>query len=450
MKLSSTEMSREHPKHIEKYLQKYGLNSWEFYGAPKRYKSIIIIPAIAEFDNIRVLLNSLIQNDQKYFHSTLILFVVNRISSSNDSVQEENSRSIQFLKQIIQKEKTSDNLVAKVNESNLQIGLVDASSEGLELNDKEGGVGLARKIGMDEALKHFDYSTIQKNILICLDADCTVSENYISAIRESFDNNDLHAAYVNYSHALPNDVENQKAIINYEIFLRYYVLGLKFANSPFAYHSIGSTMVCDVESYIKIQGMNKRKAAEDFYFMEKLSKIVDIYKIEDAKVFPSSRGSWRVPFGTGKRVSRFLENVQNEYLLYSPDSFIVLKKWIGLFHSSKVNTAHEYMIEADKICSSLYQFLVINKFEQSWNRIYKNTKSKEQISKQKKLWFDGFKTLKLIHYLRDNEFPSENMFDTLDNIFSLMNIEFNYSNKPETIPTLETQEMYLSKLRELA
>ncbi len=132
-------MSSDYPKHIEKYLQKYGLDSWEFYGAPRKYKSIVVIPAIAEFDNIRVLLNSIIQNDQKYFHSTLILFVVNRTISSNDSILQENSRSIQLLKQIIQKEKTSDNLVAQVNESNLPIGLVDASSKGLELNDKEGG-----------------------------------------------------------------------------------------------------------------------------------------------------------------------------------------------------------------------------------------------------------------------------------------------------------------------
>lgn len=443
-------MSSEHPRHIKKYLQKYGLNSWEFYGDVRKYKSIVVIPAIAEFENIRVLLNSLMINDQKYFHSTLILFIVNRTISSNDSIKEENSRTIQLLKQIIHKENTSDNLVTQINKSILQIGLVDASSEGFELNDKEGGVGLARKIGMDEALKLFEYSSSHKNIIICLDADCTVSKNYISTIRNSFDNNDLRAAYVNFSHATPDDIENKKAIINYEIFLRYYVLGLKFANSPFAYHSIGSAMVCDVDSYIKIQGMNKKKAAEDFYFMEKLSKITEIKKIEGATVFPSSRGSWRVPFGTGKRVSRFLENVQNEYLLYSPDSFVVLKKWIELFHSSQTMAAEDYMMEAKNICYSLYQFLVTNKFEQSWERVLKNTKSIDQISKQKKLWFDGFKTLKLIHHLRDNEFPSENMFDALDKVFRLMEIDFTHTNNPGKIPNILVQEKYLQKLRKIA
>ena len=45
---------------------------------------------------------------------------------------------------------------------------------------KIGGVGLARKIGMDEALKIFNYNSTSKKILICLDADCTVASNYLN------------------------------------------------------------------------------------------------------------------------------------------------------------------------------------------------------------------------------------------------------------------------------
>ena len=47
---------------------------------------------------------------------------------------------------------------------------------------------------------------------------------------------------------------------------RYYVLGLKLANSPFAFPTIGSTMICDYESYIRIGGMNKKRAAGRFLF----------------------------------------------------------------------------------------------------------------------------------------------------------------------------------------
>ncbi|MEN8192436.1 MAG: hypothetical protein ABFS12_06435 [Bacteroidota bacterium] len=443
-------MNKELPQKVKKYLDKYANDIWNIFGVEKLFDTIIIIPAIEELQNIKTLLLSLSKNKSDFFPATLILFVINNIKSSEHFVKENNANTIKYLNNIIHKNINDDPSVKSIIESNLQIGLVDASSKGFELNEKEGGVGLARKIGMDEALKYFNYESSSKNILICLDADCTVSENYISEIRNRFDRDNLKAGYVNFSHPKPNNEETQKAIINYEIFLRYYVLGLKYAKSPYAYHSIGSTMACDVDSYIKIQGMNKRKAAEDFYFMEKLSKITEIKKIEDTTVYPSSRGSWRVPFGTGKRVSRFLEKTQNEYLLYEPNSFTILKKWNELFYSTEILSAQEYLNYALEINKSLFNFLTEQKFEENWNKILTNTKSHDQINIQKQLWFDGFKTLKLVHFLRDKEFPLINMFDAVDELFNLMQIQFEHKNESGNIPPILLQEEYLSKLRKIA
>ncbi len=442
-------MNDQFPNRVEKYLKKFAYDKWSIYGYSRKHKSIIVIPAIDEYENIKTLLASLIQNDKGFFQSSFVLFVINHTVNSDAEVKQNNIKTIKYLRNIIDKKDHEDELSQAVINSGLQIGLIDATSEGFELGDKEGGVGLARKIGMDEALKFFDYDYDSKNILICLDADCTVSENYISTIRQTFDKTNINAGYVNFAHDKTDDEENYKAIINYEIFLRYYTLGLKYAKSPYAYHSIGSTMVCDVDSYIKIQGMNKRKAAEDFYFMEKLSKITEIKKIDGTTVYPSSRGSWRVPFGTGKRVTRFLEKVQNEYLLYAPESFTVLKKWNEVFHSDKILSAEEYLIHAGKISRSLQAFLVEKKFAVNWNKILKNTNSTDQINKQKQLWFDGFKTLKLIHYLRDLEFPLINMFDAVDELFVLMGIQNNYKNETGKIPSIMIQEKYLEKLREI-
>jgi len=443
-------MNNPLPNNVEKYLRKFSYDKWKIYGDRKKHNSIIVIPAIDEYENIKTLLTSLIQNDKELFPSTLILFIVNHTVSSDADIKQNNIKTIEYLKNIIDKKKNEDEFSQMIINSGLQIGFIDAALKGFELDDKEGGVGLARKIGMDEALKFFDYDSSNKNILICLDADCTVSENYISTIREAFNKDNISAGYVNFAHDKTDEEENYKAIINYEIFLRYYVLGLKYAESPYAYHSIGSTMVCNVDSYIKIQGMNKRKAAEDFYFMEKLSKITEIKKIDGTTVYPSSRGSWRVPFGTGKRVTRFLEKVQNEYLLYAPESFSVLKKWNELFYSDEILSSQEYLNNAEKISSALLDFLIGNKFAENWDKILKNTKSTNQINKQKQLWFDGFRTLKLIHHLRDSEFPLINMFDALDKLFDLMEIQFNYKNEPGKIPPIEVQEKYLGKLREIA
>ena len=59
------------------------------------------------------------------------------------------------------------------------------------MDEKNGGVGLARKIGMDLALTLFDYNSENQNLLVCLDGDCTVESNYISTIRNYFNQNDI-------------------------------------------------------------------------------------------------------------------------------------------------------------------------------------------------------------------------------------------------------------------
>jgi hypothetical protein len=395
---------RQAPSIIPKYLNKNASSKWRVERAShKLFKLVIVIPAIGEFENLRPLLKSLFDNNPKCFSKTLILFVVNNLASSSELIKENNGKTIELLSKIIHEQKINSEKLTE-DERQINIGLIDAASKGNELREKDGGVGLARKIGMDAALKLFDYNSTGKNIIGCLDADCTVSKNYLSEIFEKFDDKNLSAAHVNFAHPVKGNDKQKAAIICYEIFLRHYLLGLKLANSPYAFFTIGSTMFCDTESYVKIGGMNKRKAAEDFYFMEKLAKINKIEMIENAYAYPSGRGSWRVPFGTGQRINRFLEGTHEEYTLYSIRSFLALKKWLKIFMSKNTLNAKDYLTEAKKISEEFYRFLVINNFEKSWNKILENSQSEKQISKQKIIWFDGFRTLKLIHYLRDTCF----------------------------------------------
>ncbi len=431
----------ELPEAVKKYLDKYSLSEWRLeWNENKNITHVIVVPAISEFGYIQKLLSSLSQNNSEYLKNTLIIFVVNNSANSSSEIKIDNSKTISYLK----------NKIDTTNDSGLQIGIMDAASSGNGLPNKTAGVGLARKIGMDYALRIFNYSNSQKKIITCLDADCTVKRNYITEIVESFNNKKLSAAVVNFSHNISGEDENSKAIICYEIFLRYYVLGLKFANSHYAFHAIGSTMICDFESYIKVEGMNKKKAAEDFYFLEKLAKNFSITKINTTTVYPSSRESLRVPFGTGQRVNRFLSKAQNEYLLYNPKSFKVLKEWLEIFHSSETHSSDYYLSESKKINKSLHDFLISQNFNKRAENIMTNSTSLEQLKKQKLVWFDGFMTLKLIHFLRDNGFPLINMFDALDEMFTNFNQKNIYRKNKSELPDLEIQKKYLNVLRIIA
>jgi hypothetical protein len=206
-------------------------------------------------------------------------------------------------------------------------------------------------------------------------------------------------------------------------------------------------MACAYETYIKAEGMNKRKAGEDFYFLEKIAKITDITNIKSTTVYPSSRKSWRVPFGTGQRMTRFLLNERDEYLIYNPECFYILKDWLSVFHSNRVGKAKDYLNEAKKIHNELFNFLSSQNFENDFERILANSKDEVQLSKQKLKWFDGFRTLKLIHHLRDTAFSVINMFDALDEMFIHLNIARPFRKGTE-LPSIEMQKEYLNLMRE--
>jgi hypothetical protein len=440
-------MNSDLPANIQKYLRKYGSDKWEIQTKGRdKFDCAVIVPAIAEYDNLILLLNSLAENILDEEFNVIIIFTINNLSSSSQQIKDDNLITLKLLQAIFNNHTAYHPVVSKFNASGLHIGFIDASSEGFEMPEKTGGVGLARKIGMDSALTIFNYTKPVKKILICLDADCIVDNNYIREIIDSFNWEKFNAAVISYEHLIPEDEENAKAIICYEIFLRYYELGLKYAGSQYAFQTVGSAMACDDEAYIKVEGMNKQKAAEDFYFLEKLAKQYQIKKITPIKVFPSPRKSWRVPFGTGQRINRYYSGAQDEYLLYNPAGFDILKKWLKLFHSEKELPAEDYLQKANEIHQELCNFLTEQNFKKNWDRILSNSKDKRQISLQKVRWFDGFKTLKLIHHLRDSAFPLIKMFDALDIMFDHFSLK-TAKKRTGDIPDLQIQKEYLFTLR---
>jgi len=439
---------KTYPKEVFAYLKDKGLKKWELeWIEVSNIDQVIVVPAISEYENIKNLLSSLIKNDRSLLQKALLIFVINNSFSSSLEVKEDNKQSLELLRAIINKS-NSDKFINEISKSKMQIGVVDASSKGKEFEDKQAGVGLARKIGLDQALKVFDYSNPAKKVLISLDADCTVEENFLHEINKFFKKQNISVANIDFEHNLDRKDINisRRGIVSYEIYLRHYVIGLLFAGSPYAFHTIGSILVCDNEAYIKAGGMNTRQAAEDFYFLQKLAKLYTINKIIATKVKPSARESWRVPFGTGKSMTNYLSN-QKDILLYDPDEFIILKKWLELLNSDLSLNPEMLIKEIKKIHSELLNFLETQNFSKDWNRILYNSKSEKQLNYQRKNWFDAFKTLKLMHHLRDTTFPMMDIKSGLEKLFRIVGYsgKIDFNNFEIDIDTL--YQNYLSELR---
>lgn len=447
-------MDKELPAEVRHYLERKSFRHWQLeWNKDETIEAVIVIPAICEFENIKTLLQSLTKNDKNSLSKTLVIFVINNSDKSSQESKENNKLTIDYLRQFVNRNPTHE-LSDEVFSSELKLGLVDATSVGYEFSEKLSGVGLARKVGMDLALKAFDYSIPGKKVIISLDADCIVDKNYIHEVLVFFKSNSISVANIEFEHNLLECGIDRCGIISYEIYLRHYVAGLLFAKSPFAFHTVGSSLVCDHDAYIAVGGMNTKKAAEDFYFLQKLAKYYKIGRIISTRVRPSSRESWRVPFGTGRTMMEISSN-RKSILVYDPDIYVIIKNWLELFYSDLSLDINLLLTEARNIHPELSNFLIRRNFNRDWTKILTNSKSAKQLNNQRLNLFDAFETLKLVHYLRDKSFPMMEINSGVKKLFQIVNytpnfdFEINNNNSKDGLLSLlnkiRTLELHLHK-----
>jgi hypothetical protein len=444
------------PSVFNQYMQRYSTaGKWKLIApAFENVSQVIVIPAYAEKEMLFSTLAFLARNQSSSLAYSFILCVINNKKSSPGEVKANNQQTLKYLKALVGKfclnslntnEELRNNL-KMISDSDLRIGYIDASSEGYEIPDIAGGVGMARKIGMDAALCLLQGNSSFKKLIISLDADTLVQNNYLAAIKNYFTGK-VKTAVVAYQHQESSTDEGKAAIYCYEIFLRYWVLGLKYAKSCYAYHSIGSTMVCSTDAYLAVRGMNRREAGEDFYFLNKLAKIGNIGYIKDTCVYPSARASLRVPFGTGKRIQRFLTGRHEEYVLYNPRIFEILAEWLLLMKQAFHYDEKEIMEKAGLIDPILASFLTDCNFMHVWSRIRRNVRDEDNLIKQFNCWFDGFKTLKLINHLSRNSFPPIDMFTAMDCLLKMQKIAAPHAMIASNPLELAVQKKILQFLR---
>lgn len=199
---------------------------------------------------------------------------------------------------------------------------------------KIAGVGNARKIGMDEAVKRFAMIDNPRGIIVSLDADCLVDEDYFVEIYSVFSKNNkpASACVMQYHHDFDENLYSAEEICackKYEGYMRYFRQAQKIAGFTNAVHTIGSCFAVTADVYTKVGGMSRRQAGEDFYFLEKTAQITNIAVINKPIVFPAPGISTRVPFGTGQSVKKIIEG--SDYKVYNFELFLILKKFYDSF-----------------------------------------------------------------------------------------------------------------------
>ncbi|PKP21164.1 MAG: hypothetical protein CVU05_07375 [Bacteroidetes bacterium HGW-Bacteroidetes-21] len=366
---------------LSEYLRKHSLHPPLIQIPPTdKLYTIIVIPCFNEPDVIASLDSLKNCNSTKF--PVEILIVLNHSIEATQDILNQHHHTAENIKNWI------------TNNTHIQrrFHLIEIC----DMPAKDAGVGLARKTGMDEAVRRLLLAGNPDGIIAGFDADCICDANYLSEIEIAFlQNQRMHGASVYFEHPMTgSEFESSiyDAIIQYELHLRYYKQALYYTGFPYAFHTVGSSFVVRADTYCMQGGMNKKKAGEDFYFLSKVIPHGKYGEINSTRVVPSPRLSDRVPFGTGAAIGKMIQKQQLEFLTYPFELFLELKSFFSKLEQVYILDSY---FEQESILS---RFMSDIQFDKEIMEIIKNTSSFEAFYKRFFLKFNAFKILKFFNY----------------------------------------------------
>jgi hypothetical protein len=266
---------------------------------------------------------------------------------------------------------------------------------------------------MDEAIKRFGYINKPDGIITSLDADTLCAPNYLSELEKRFaTENSLHGATFYFEHPIkgtPHDF----AIIEYELHLRYFVEGMRYAGFPFAFHTLGSCFAVRADVYAKHGGMNKKKGGEDFYFLHKIIPNGRFREINSIRIFPSARASERVPFGTGPVVKYLIEQGKDfdSYDIKAFHDLKMLYESLAMLYNNEIDSCISFFSEP------LRHFLLEHWVYSKTDEMLKNSSRFETFKKRFFQWFGAFMIVKYLNFAHTNYYKKKPVQKQVKNLF---------------------------------
>ncbi len=364
----------------------------------------VCIPACAEDASFFDTLQSL--QETKGGSETVVVLVVNAAVDSSPAIHRTNEAFLALLRERCD---LSAAPIALGHWKDLAVMLVDRASPERRLPARE-GVGLARKIAADIALALINRGSIASPWILCTDADVQLPTDYLSALPPP--DAPLAAALFPFAHVPEGESGLQQAMVLYETYLHYYVLGLASAGSPYAYHTIGSLLALHAPHYAAVRGFPKRQAGEDFYLLHKLVKVAPVLPMRSGRIRIRGRRSDRVPFGTGAALQKIQggQVCGETYTVYDPRVFTGLGAWLSALATFAENPEAapiaRVLEETNPLGSLLVDALTSLGALEAAEKARHHTRPGAALYRRLVEWNDGFRTLRLVHTLRDQGLSS--------------------------------------------
>lgn len=332
---------------------------------------------------------------------------------------------------------------------------IDAVSEPLPADQ---ATGLARKLGNDIACQLHAAGHISMPLLCNTDADAILPADYFARLGSALSPHTTNlsasaspteapkAAWILPFAHVGERQELHDAGIAYELYLRSLALNLQHSGCPYAYPALGSVLAIDPALYAKSRGFPKRRAGEDFYLLNKLTKLAEVVYLSGSPVRLEARRSERVPFGTGPAIARLLTAADEEPVnpsklgdTYALKSFALLRQFYAGLQTLRASQQsppqprkpRQHLPKAwrDPDLSWLLKRLGL---PNALVRLQNNHRTDQALRRAMHEWFDALKVVRFLNEARHFH-PDEPLAEQLDHLSALARTgNLSPDNSPET------------------
>jgi hypothetical protein len=308
------------------------------------------------------------------------------------------------------------------------------------------GVGLARKTGMDEAVRRFSMIDNPDGIILNIDADCTVETNYFVAVyNELGRRKERKACSIYFEHPLSGSEfpeSTYQHIASYELHLRYYFQGVAYSGFPYVFHTVGSAMAVRAQEYVSSGGMNRRQAGEDFYLIQKLVPSGGYFSLNSTTVYPSPRPSFRVPFGTGASISRLTEDDNSTLLTYNLYAFDELRSLFCMTDVIYDSRPDELNMLYLSIPEGVKMFVSETEWYEKISEIKSNTSGLQSFRKRFFGWFNMFKIVRYLNFVHQDLFVKKAVEEASNELLMRLGVNILSSGSRDILMQYRKMEKY--------
>jgi hypothetical protein len=362
----------------------------------------IALPVMNEMERLPHLIKAIMEQTVQHFR---LVVCINQPESWWDEpehlhVCEENQLTISYLESL----------------DDSRIEIIDRSSPEKGWPSKAHGIGVARKLLMD----HISKIANENDIIISMDADTVFNKEYFASVAENLRVNPAASAIaIPYYHKLTYNIDLDRAMLRYEIYMRAFAINMWRIRSPYCFSALGSAIALPVWAYRAVGGITPKLSGEDFYFLQKIVKAGRLLHFNGEIVFPAARLSDRVFFGTGPALIKGIEGDWSSYPIYSYRLFDKIAEAYKLF-----STLYTKDIE-----TPLDGFLTKRFGELPWKALRLNFKSQAHFIRACHEKIDG---LRILQFLKESQLPDEKLSEA-----ALSELLFLYKSQfPELIDKL--------------